>query len=311
MNEAGTIPVSNPVKVPEPGIYYIMATNQYGCSNIEPVELEFVEPYQDLEVAIVSVDSLSGKNTIYWNPPVDLGVEFINVYKKNYHSGEMDLLETVSDYSTGFFVDVDSDPVGSFESYAISVVDSCGNESDTSAVHKSINLVGALSGSAVNLLWNEYDGMEIAFYRINRKSEDGEWENISTVLGNTQIYSDADPGELPKTYVIEAIPRDSDSALNMNSFSNELRVVSTGINDFVEDKDIRIYPNPFNGLINIELPGDIYRGSFIEIRNVLGEVVYQSRVNESQITIPANSLPNGTYILNITGKEVFHRMLIK
>ena len=80
-----TTELTDPQSVKLAGTYYIRAFIGIGCVSVAPVEVEFVDPYAELDLAIVSVDSESNKNILYWNPPENDGTEYVNIYKKNYH----------------------------------------------------------------------------------------------------------------------------------------------------------------------------------------------------------------------------------
>ena len=69
----------------------------------------------------------------------------------------------------------------------------------------------------------------------------------------------------------------------------------------VEDKNIRIYPNPTNDFINIEI-NDNHNGNFnISIYNSLGIKVMETS-NESTINI--EDLPSGMYFINVTTENL-------
>ena len=163
----------------------------------------------------------------------------------------------------------------------------------------------------MNLLWNEYVGREIGFYRINRKADGGEWETAGTVLGNVQIFSDEDPGELPKTYVVEAIPRDTELTLGKNALSNEIRVVSTGIGNIPGDKNIRIYPNPFKDHLNVHFEWEEGKKGIIELHNVLGEICRQWEFSSSSVILDTGDVTEGTYLLTVRGKNAIRRIVIR
>lgn len=78
-----------------------------------------------------------------------------------------------------------------------------------------------------------------------------------------------------------------------------------GLRDIEKDKiNIRIYPNPSNGIININLGEDNYGLSYsdyeLRIINMLGKEVYSSGF-KNQINI--SNLNNGLYILSIINKK--------
>ena len=72
----------------------------------------------------------------------------------------------------------------------------------------------------------------------------------------------------------------------------------SAISDF-ENSGINIYPNPTNGLLNIEN----IRNSEIYIYNILGEKVAYHSVKNDNTTIDLSNLSNGTYLIKLITKE--------
>ena len=74
----------------------------------------------------------------------------------------------------------------------------------------------------------------------------------------------------------------------------------TGIEE-VENENIKIYPNPANDFINIEI-NDNHNGNFnISIYNSLGIKVMETS-NENTINI--EDLPSGMYFINVTTENL-------
>lgn len=64
---------------------------------------------------------------------------------------------------------------------------------------------------------------------------------------------------------------------------------------------ISIYPNPSNGLLNIELKNN--DNSLIEIINILGETVYQEKISMDHETLDIQFLSNGIYTMKVFENE--------
>ena len=71
---------------------------------------------------------------------------------------------------------------------------------------------------------------------------------------------------------------------------------------------ISVYPNPINDVLTIQ---DLMSGSFIELYDVTGKVIYNSKVQESQIRIDLSDFPSGVYhlIVQHEGGAEFKRLL--
>lgn len=88
----------------------------------------------------------------------------------------------------------------------------------------------------------------------------------------------------------------------------------TGLNDLFTAESFNIYPNPGNGLFNLELQSSESRNLEITVNNVLGEKVYTERweVGSGQLRrqMDLTSLSKGVYLLMISdGKRSVSRKL--
>ncbi len=307
-----TIVLNNPDSVHEPGTYYISGGIGHGCSVTSPVEVGFLIPYQDMEMAIISVDTMSGKNKIFWDPTVDMGIDFLNIYKLKSGSAEYELLEMIADISVGTYTDQLSEPETLNDSYKVSIVDTCGNESVLSPAHKSINLRGnTVENNWISLEWNSYEGRDIGFYIIYRKSQGGEYEIVGNVLSSILSYTDATPPELPLTYIVEAIPADQEVTLNMSSLSNDITIGSSSVDWKSVNQDIKVFPIPFDDHLNVVIPGDDGTNGIIELRNFLGQLIHQWEYKSTPQKIDTSAIPEGTYILMLKGTSDFRRLIVK
>lgn len=73
--------------------------------------------------------------------------------------------------------------------------------------------------------------------------------------------------------------------------------VCTGIQNLSGVEAVNVYPNPSTGMVNIaNLPSE----STIEVVNMLGQLVYSSKANQSNYTADLSTLPNGSYFVKIS-----------
>ncbi len=77
---------------------------------------------------------------------------------------------------------------------------------------------------------------------------------------------------------------------------------SVGVGEFNEESQIRIYPNPTNGLFHIDLLSSKIElsNSDYTIINISSQIVQQGELKE---TINVQTLPNGYYILSVLNKK--------
>jgi PKD repeat protein len=108
--------------------------------------------------------------------------------------------------SVGVFVDTNSNPAVKAYSYKISNIDSCGNESMMSDLHKTMHLtINQGTGSSWNLIWNPYVGVPVQTYRIWRADASLTWTKIDSVPGGNTSFTDLTPPTGRLYYQVEII----------------------------------------------------------------------------------------------------------
>jgi hypothetical protein len=75
------------------------------------------------------------------------------------------------------------------------------------------------------------------------------------------------------------------------------------------NNNIQIFPNPSNGIFNINVGDD--KISEIEISNYLGEIVKKQSVNTKIVEVDLTEFPKGIYIVNTTGNKTMFGKLVK
>lgn len=86
------------------------------------------------------------------------------------------------------------------------------------------------------------------------------------------------------------------------------QIVGVQENDNVNN-DINVYPNPTTGLINIEFEN----GEFLEVYNLLGEVVLNETIAADQflVSLDLTDNPNGVYFVSIkTNDKIFTKKIL-
>lgn len=94
-------------------------------------------------------------------------------------------------------------------------------------------------------------------------------------------------------------------------FFNKYKLNIITSNNDLEDRNInfKIYPNPTESILNIEIQNS--DNAFIEITNILGEIILAKQLKESVINI--SSIQSGVYFitLKINGKYIAQQKIIK
>ncbi|HXB41138.1 MAG TPA: T9SS type A sorting domain-containing protein [Bacteroidia bacterium] len=76
--------------------------------------------------------------------------------------------------------------------------------------------------------------------------------------------------------------------------------------------DVNIYPNPSQGILNIEMPASIARTSF-HLTNVMGQLVKSGELQNGQTQTNLSDLDNGIYFIEITekGKTINKKIVLQ
>ena len=125
--------------------------------------------------------------------------------------------------------------------YKISVLDTCGLESELSSFHETIFLSVNQGVNGENyLIWDAYEGFPLLYYYILRDSTAyGNWEVLDSVSSNNFIYADLNPPVSGVNYVIEVLPPNtctSTKAQDHNSTRSNRDIVGGGaapVTDFI------------------------------------------------------------------------------
>jgi hypothetical protein len=78
---------------------------------------------------------------------------------------------------------------------------------------------------------------------------------------------------------------------------------STGI-ETVQTTDVRVFPNPTSGDVNVSLTDTDFTGLTLQLIDVSGRTVYQTTANTPLVTIPSDAFKNpGYYVVNCTNAQ--------
>jgi hypothetical protein len=264
--------------------YGVNVTDAGGCSVNDTIVLGTSAPVQ--EICMVTVDSLLDKNLIVWEKDMLGYIAGYNVYR---NAVGIDVLIGYVPYdSLSEFVDTASaiNPNVTSYRYRMAAVDTCGNESDMSFVHKTIHLTTNLgAGTTINLVWDTYQGFTVSYYRIWRFSLGNGWELKDSVNSSNFTWTDLTPPVGFLKYMIEVISPDecsSTRAANHNSTrSNRGSIMSpNGIGEMISGT-LEVFPNPATDQFTILIP-EIMDGEIeIEIRDVSGRIVKNEFIQSS------------------------------
>lgn len=279
------------------GTYVLQTIDANGCLKSDTFTIN--EPAEALAtVCAVTVDSTTGKNMVIWEKGGIQNAMMYKVYRETFISGQYNLIGAKWSNEMSTYEDTSSVPLQQSYSYKISVVDSCGRESDLSDFHKTIHLTSNVGiNNEVNLIWNAYEGKPYSTHYIMRSNNGGPFVNIAQVPSSSTSYSDLTPPSGQKDYRIDidiataCNPTAKTSAYNYIS-SNVITLDPTGVEGMPGAENIRLYPNPSSGLVYIKgtTPAKIV------VEDITGKVVTSTQgVNE----VSLHQLANGAYIIKL------------
>lgn len=147
---------SQSIRVDSDGVYKVRVGIDACYSSWDSIELKVKKPYDSSRICMVSVDPATGKNLVIWERQQNRQIESYNIFKLLGNSYSLIGNKAFKDLS--IFIDQSTDPTVNAARYALTAIDTCGNESHYSPYHQTIHL-GASKGTGQNtavLDWTDY-----------------------------------------------------------------------------------------------------------------------------------------------------------
>lgn len=274
------------------------------------------------EICMVTVDSTSTNNIIYWDNSLYTGVDSMIVYREttsnNYKrigAKKIGSINYLIDTARQLYFPYTGDPnIGSYR-YKLQRIDTCGAYSELGPYHNTIYI--ANNGGTFN--WNHYEieGLPIpipqmeAYHLLRKKTETGlaePWELIGGVASSQSTINDPDydkyPNALRKVETQWSINCSNDRE-NHSSYSNIIGVSISGISDNGQTKnaDVVIYPNPFKYKATVQSKEKLYNAT-IRIYNAFGlEVKQRNGISGNTFSIYSDNLKSGMYFILLSDEH--------
>ncbi len=320
------------IDVTETGDYFVtVSKNNSVCIESDTVHVQVVEPYQDEEICLITVDMGTGNNIIVWEKTPDMNIVAYNIYRQTTVAGEYELLETKPYEDLSIYMDDEADPEVRQWVYKITAVDTCNNESDikVSPYHRPLFLEYNGADDGVNLRWEPYvvEGAEMEFltYEIYRGSDSSTLAILDEISGDLKVYKDKDPNALTYKYFyrvagVKSNPcypsadKKADSTPYSHSMSNiednRLQVVE-GVNNLKSAGTINIYPNPFNETTTLQFTNPNHSEYRLAVRDLSGKVVYMSGIiTGEEIVLNREGLTAGYYLVELIGESIYRGKVV-
>lgn len=327
------------ITVSQTGNYFVKVFNSCGDSIMSNViSVNVLEPSVP-EICMVTVDSLSQYNEIYWDktayPEADTFIVYretgFNIYKVigrvPYDSLSMfvDTLRTTYFPSTG-------DPNFTSYRYKLAIVDSCNNLSLKGPYHKTIKTDDLLNGV---FQWNHYEieGQttpipDLINYVLKRDADlDGIYE---TTIGATtsltandgnyfsynttadwRVFTDWNLSCSATLRVANNGDENDIQTVIVKSKSNIKNTRTVGIkSDLSSNSGLKVYPNPANDVVSVDVL-DLTGEATITIENILGQIVYTNKTNQKLNQFNISTISTGVYLVKIkSGNQYLSQKLI-
>ncbi len=86
--------------------------------------------------------------------------------------------------------------------------------------------------------------------------------------------------------------------------------IFVGISDLFKVNSLKVYPNPSNGYINVELPENFNENYDIDVYSLSGAKVFSTRINKSDSRLNLENLREGLYIIKLEyGGEIYSQKI--
>jgi hypothetical protein len=303
------------------GVFQVSITDSNGCQNSSNViQVIMYAPFEGSELCGITTDSLTGKNLLVWEKVLNQRISQYNLYREGVSTGQYVLIGSVPYNSLSVFTDTFVNPLQQSYRYRISVVDSCGNESDLSPFHKTIHLSANLGvNGEVNLQWTAYVGTAYQTHRVLRSNAGGPYIQIGQVPGTTFSFTDLTPPSGQIVYVIEieadggCFPTSSKGSNFSKIQSNQASFTMTGIQTFVSDDIFAVFPNPSQGVFSVETTvNTAMNEKTLSLYDAQGKLVKTMELEGNQAihTMDASNLNAGIYYLRIEGFNQIKKVVI-
>ncbi|MCS6982046.1 MAG: gliding motility-associated C-terminal domain-containing protein [Flavobacteriales bacterium] len=170
--------------------YQVVNPDASGCLNVSNVFQDtFLNLVAPQSIPLDSVSASAGGIAAGWSPSAEPDV---GNYILFYVAGSQYIpIAQVNAAGATFFEDAQHFAQDGPHSYALAVVDTCGNVSDTSAVHTTIHLTHQIFPClGQNILsWTPYGGWPPTAYRVWTSLNGGPYTLLASLSGNTLTYT--------------------------------------------------------------------------------------------------------------------------
>jgi hypothetical protein len=285
------------------GVFSVTANNSSGCTSENQIVVpDPVQPFDNEQICMVTLDEQSGKNNIVIEKTLNVATDSILIYRLDDLTSTFIQIGSVGINESGIFIDKEATPAQQSYQYKISVKDTCGNESGLSSLHRTIFLQ-ANSGinKEVNLYWNPYQGFDYPNFEIYRSVGNGDYFLIANVPNNVFAFTDLNPPDDVKKYQVRVTKSTSCAPSQSQFYKASSNVLKLGTNDSIVDPTglLSVYPNPACDYLAIKKDMSLDAAMY-KITDLAGRTLLHGNFVPPDFEINISGLSSGMYVLKIS-----------
>jgi hypothetical protein len=290
------------ISVTQSGSYTVTVTNSNGCARTSAPYVVNASFMASPNVCVVGMDSLTNENRIVWEKPLTLGIDSFYVYKETNVSDVYTKIGATNYPDLAVFLDQNSNPAVQAYRYKLTVLDTCGTETNLGDFHKTIHLtINAGVGGAWNLIWSHYEGLTFGSYNIYRGTDPTNISLLTTIQSNLNSYTDLAPPVGPVYYQIEIVnPNSCDPTKVVNYSVSKSNIVNNGVNGLstIANNTVLVYPNPTSKDVTLEITSELLGKDYYLTDNT-GRIILSGQFRALKETINLEQVATGVYFIKI------------
>ena len=260
----------------------LMIKDKEGCVAADALFVSVLDNPDPPSICMVTVDAATNKNKIIWQKSSDKRIRDYQVFKESKVAGQFTQIGTVPVSMESTFTDTASQPSRFADRYALVTLDTCDGQSALCDAHQPVHLQisQGLPGN-YNLSWSPYIGFGYSTYNIYKGKSVDQMVLIDELASSKTQYTDTSSGlSYYRVTVKKDVPcilsdqKSSGSEYNeagsnvVNTLATE--IISTGI-----PMPFRVYPNPFDDKMVVEMETTVPQRITVEIYTILGVKIYE------------------------------------
>ncbi|MBI3518275.1 MAG: T9SS type A sorting domain-containing protein [Bacteroidetes bacterium] len=307
------------------GNYFVTITDVHGCSATSNTVVVHENLIVNPGICMVTVDSMSHHNIIYWNKTGNMPSDTFLVYRDTANNNfaligrvPYDSLSRFNDTLRSLY-HANGDPNVSSWRYKIAVRDSCGTISSMSPFHQTL----FIQNSGGNFSWNHYqiEGQAMPVPQLNNyiferdNLSTGAWNTIQSLSASSTAYTDPNyplymatgnwrVSTLWSIICDPALRLSPNAQVNKSKSNVKNNFTITSVHSISKNLILLIAPNPVTSELSIHFSNPQNAKTEFEITDVLGKCVLRTETPEgSQAFISVNNLTNGVYFLKLNQGE--------